>query len=166
MTNSQGVPTGPNGFVLCLNCTKEVQDISREVSSDYAFCVNHRAQHNNKKETAMSKAKRESKKPIPAPMKFLKDLLGNEPITREQVIKKLEKAGYAKGTISTQVFQLRHWKGCIAQEDGFVKNPNFEEPVKEVKEKKVKVKKNSIRNVSPKVRKAKTFHPAPKPSQA
>ena len=115
----------------------------------------------------MSKAKRDGKKAIPAPMKFLKDLLGNEPVTREQVIKKLEKAGYAKGTISTQVFQLRHWKGCIAQEDGFVKNPNFEEPVKEVKEKKVKVKKNSIKNVS-KTRKSKptTFHPAPKPSQA
>jgi hypothetical protein len=165
--NSNNVPLGENGFALCQTsgCGKEVQEISREVSLEYAYCMAHqRAKPRGNDMTMKKKAKRESKgkHKIPAPIQFLKDMLSAEPMTREQLVKKMEKAEYAKGTINTQLFQLKHWKGAICGEDGFVKNPDFTEVIKEKKTPK------PVRNFSNKkavAGKRKTFHPVPKPSQ-
>ena len=40
--NTQGVELGPNSYVRCTTCGKEVQGISRETSREYAICLHHR----------------------------------------------------------------------------------------------------------------------------
>jgi len=42
MHNAAGVELGPNGYVCCTMCGKEVQGISRETSKEYAICLHHR----------------------------------------------------------------------------------------------------------------------------
>jgi hypothetical protein len=37
--NSQGVPLGPNGYIICGHCGQEAQDVSREVCHAYACHV-------------------------------------------------------------------------------------------------------------------------------
>lgn len=58
--NLHGVPIGPNGYVYCQTCGKEVREISREVSKEYALCLCHRVP--TTKEVAMPPAPKPSQK--------------------------------------------------------------------------------------------------------
>ena len=37
--NSEGVQTGPNGYIICGYCKQEVQEVSRETTIPYAYHV-------------------------------------------------------------------------------------------------------------------------------
>jgi len=102
------------------------------------------------------------KKSIPAPVQFLKDCLSGRPISREALKERMVKEKYAIGTINTQLFQLRHWPGCVVTEAGFAKNPDYEEPQKEKKT--TKTVKVPSKRKEKRAAKPKTFHPVPKPN--
>jgi len=162
--NSEGVPLGVNGFVVCYTCGKEVQEVSRETTKEYARCLSHyqRAQSPTGEGMSKKKVRSEGTHKIPAPISFLKELLSEAPITRDQLKAKMVKKEYAPGTINTQLFNLRHWAGCLVQEDGFVKNPSYMEQERQKKTPKPTTL-NSARQAKKKA--AKAFHPAPKPGQ-
>lgn len=102
-----------------------------------------------------------SKSKIPPPIQFVKDLLTDSPKTREQLKDKMVKEDYSTGTINSQLFQLRHWKGAKVTEDGFTRNPDYVEEVKERKAKKEKKTKVSKKAKAPRMKKAR---PVPKSS--
>jgi hypothetical protein len=178
--NSEGAPIGPGGYVLCRACGKECKDISRETTLEAALCAKDRdskhhshSQGENTMSTATAKPRRTSTAKIPDPIQFLKDMLGKAqgPLTRDEVKKRMEKATYQPGTISTQIFQLRHWKGCTMTKDGeFTRNDSYVEPVRDIKEKKEKKARaarvsKERKGSKPRTKKAGNFHPQPKPSQ-
>ena len=173
-TNSQGVPLGPRGFVICQHehCGKEVSDVSREVSFEYAKCEpcrrTARVQAEKKTITSTSNegdGNMASKTKYRDPATKAKDVLANTPRKREVIAAKLKEAGYKESTVQAQIYNLSHWNGCLVTDDGYAKNPDFIEPEKPVKAK--KEKKEKVAKVKKeKKTKAKTFRPAPKPSQA
>ena len=57
-TNSAGTRLGPRGYVRCQTCDKETDEISRETSPQYAYCLTHRP----KKEGVMPAVPKPSQK--------------------------------------------------------------------------------------------------------
>lgn len=106
-------------------------------------------------------------KAVPAPLQFVKGLLGKQVVTRSQIVAALKKEGYSKHTIQGQMYQLRHWPGAIFHEEGFSMNADFKEAAKAekkpAKKAKSKPQKSTLRAV-PKPsakKKAKTQRVAP-----
>ena len=148
--NAAGVELGPHGYVLCTTCRKEVSDVSREVSPEYAKCEYHRRndalvrsgkkipQQHHEGDGTMSK------KNYRDPAAKAKSVLTDKAHPREVIMGKLKDQGYSDATVQAQLYNLRHWKGCVVTDDGYAKNPDFveeEKPVKEKKEKTPKMKK-------------------------
>lgn len=135
--NSEGVPISAGGYVLCTKCRKDVTDLSREVRLEYAKCVLCRrncasavvkTQKGDGKMDGKSKSYRE-------PASKVKELLSHVVVTREDMVAKMESVGYKKSTIQAQLFNLRHWPGCIVTDDGYRTNPDFVQAEKPAKKK-------------------------------
>lgn len=123
-TNSLGVPVSSNGYSLCQvgSCNEEVTDLSKEVSVQYAVCKYHR---NNRSSTKGDGTMSKKTSKYRDPAKNIQDMLQDSPLTRVKLISKMRNAGYKDSTINAQLFNLRHWKGCIVGEDGISRNPDF-----------------------------------------
>jgi len=149
--NSQCVALGPNGYVICLSCGKEVQEISREVTPAYAQCLSHQrakaqtgASMSTEKKPKREKTVRAKGEPQPAILWFQEQ--AKETTDTDTIKKAAEKKDYSPSTISIQLGRLR----------GMGLLPHLEKVVKEKKSRKVTA-------LKPKA--AKAFHPAPKPGQ-
>lgn len=165
--NSQGVPVGPNGYVLCQICGKEEQGISREVTIDYAYCLQHRpsttspqltketetmAQATDKKKE--TKQEREGKAAHNYPIKaFIEQAEATQDL---DVIRRwASHQKYSDTTISIQLGRLRKHKFL----------PPLEKKAKaEKKQAKGDKKAKKVRLV--KKGKGTAVHAVPKPSQA
>ena len=86
----------------------------------------------------------ESKK-YPKPSSFVIGLLSHQPNSREDLKAEMERKGYAAPTISSQFYNLNHWKGCVVEKgadgttyrlsDDYTPEEKTEKPKKERKAK-------------------------------
>lgn len=149
--NSQGTPLGPRGYVLCLNCGKEVTEISKETSMEYARCLIHRkhSQPIIQQEGDMTKEKkaRTPGKPQVA-IKWFQEA-AKKYCDADKITEKAEGEGYSKSTISIQCGRLR----VMGLLPALVRKEKVEKKPRVKKEKKVQAKRSA------------NFHPVPKPGQ-
>lgn len=109
--NSQGVPVGKMGYVICTLCGKEVTEISREVSIGYAKCLHHRSTSTKEggtmtaKKERKPKVKRASGTPQPA-IKWFQEV-ASETQDLDSIREKAKKQKYSDSTISIQIGRLR-----------------------------------------------------------
>ena len=57
---NRSIAIGPHGHVLCRQCGREVLEISKEVSFDYAYCVDHRPKPQTPTEEIQTMTKRKT----------------------------------------------------------------------------------------------------------
>ena len=146
--NSWGVSIGRNGYVLCLSCGKETQEISREVTAEFAYCLQHRPSQ-QLKERIMKEPKAKKVRVAGSGSPAIKWFQEQAASTQDpdKIRAAAEKQDYSANTISIQLGRLRGMGllPALLHEE----KPEKVRAIREPKEKKAKT----------------TFTPVPKPGK-
>lgn len=166
--NQLGVPIGPNGYVICTICGREVSEISRETGPGYAQCLSHRVQQQFKPITSRGDQIMSKESNQPKEAKVKKEKAPRAKVERaiqwfqdkaektqnlETIKASAKEEGYKPSTISIQLGRLRRMGLLPALEPKAPKEP------------KAKKEKGESKRKPKEPKEKKTFHPAPKPSQ-